>query len=185
MSTSNGGDACVLGWLRDRHNSETFLLYAHYIPGQAAFPFCCWAGLKSVSLPKMKPHTGLHAGWRVQTCFQQWGAVFVWGALWVWSQRAPSRGVWALSLCYSAVPFRITEGAIACLQLVVAKIDVFTWGQSGSAHGRGVGRSSGHRQVVIHVLYLENTGTCLFRWWLRLLHVINMSGCNRNTLQRF
>lgn len=37
------------------------------IPGQAAFPFCCWAGLKSVSLPKMKPHTGLHAGW--QTVF--------------------------------------------------------------------------------------------------------------------
>lgn len=37
---------------------------------------------------------------------------------------------------------------------VLAKTDVFTWGQSGSAHGWGVTRSSRHRQVVIHVFYL-------------------------------
>lgn len=53
------------------------LLYTHYIPGQIFFPFCCWAGLKSVSLPKMKPHTGLHANRHMQTYFHQWGNIYI------------------------------------------------------------------------------------------------------------
>lgn len=126
MSTSNGGDTCMLGWLLDHHNSETYLLYAHDIPGQAAFPFCCWAGLKSVSRPKMKPHTGLHAGWQVQTCFQQWGTVFFLQVFIVLCKvpcepdtkqsLIPVGAItWRVrTLRYNAVPFRITEGAIEC-----------------------------------------------------------------------
>lgn len=41
-----------------------------------------------------------------------------------------------------------------CWHLAEVETDVFTWSQSGSAHGRGVGRSSRNRQVVVHLLYL-------------------------------
>lgn len=49
------------------------LLYSHYIPEQRVFPLCCCSSLKSVCLPKMKPHSGLHAGLHTATYFHQGG----------------------------------------------------------------------------------------------------------------
>lgn len=82
----------------------------------------------------------------------------------VWSLWMPSMTWWIFSLCFTWYPFSIMEVAIECLHLVVAKIDVFTWGQSGSAHGRGVRRSSRHRQVVIHVFYLGKHRDVVCLW---------------------
>lgn len=72
--------ACVLASLQDIYNSVrvVFFIYfccyfTHDVPLQVLLSFCCRAGLKSVFLPKMKPHTGLHAGTHQQTCFCQSG----------------------------------------------------------------------------------------------------------------
>lgn len=55
------GYTCVLGSLLHWHKFRMDLLYTDHIPGRTGFSFCCWSGLKSLSLPKMKPHTSLHA----------------------------------------------------------------------------------------------------------------------------
>lgn len=167
MLTSNRTDACMLGLLLGYHNSTIKLLYTDNIPGPIVFPFCCWAGLKSVSLPKMKPHSGLFTSVGEYLLLQLWTVAvsFLFGesslvsttTYNVWSLWAPSVTCW-ISIVSHMVPFSEMAVAIECLHLAVAEMNVFTWGQSGSTHGRGIGRSSRHRQVVIHVFYLENTG---------------------------
>lgn len=142
---------------------KNYLLYTRYIPGRILFPFCCWAGgLKSVSLPKMKPHTGLHAGCHMQTYFHQRGKYLqlqVWTVLFkvfivLWKRPCEAitqynvSSLWVsdivnVLLLFQVVPFSMMVVAIECLVwlwlrwmcLPEASLALHMVGESGGAAG--------------------------------------------------
>lgn len=152
--------------MRVRGAVKTILLYTHYIPGKILFPVCWWAGLKSVTLPKIKPQTGLHAGWYMQSwslpvgkylLLQPWQLAVLLKSLWVLPRERNK--IQCLTLLD---PISDLKSFLQLLQevpdsKVVVGTSLFTWCQSGSTHGWGIRRSSRHRQVVIHLFNLENT----------------------------
>lgn len=155
MLTSRILGACMLGLLLGYHNWKMDFLYTDYIPGQILFPFCCcfWAGLNSVPLPKMKPNT-LHGGWHMQTYFHQGGNIWLYGCK---EQQCCLQYLVGLTWCLIPGEYLPLFLVLPDSQTVVDVEHVLTWGQSGSTHGRGVRRCSGHSQVVIHLFYLGNT----------------------------
>lgn len=115
----------MLGLLLGYHNSTINLLYTHDIPGPIVFPFCCWAGLKSVSLPKMKPHSGLFTSVGEYLLLQLWTVAvsFLFGESGlvstttynVWSLWTPSVTRWI-----SIVPHMVPSSEMAVSYRVFA-----------------------------------------------------------------